>query len=734
MPAIKLTLSLIIVVVMAALTGCSKHNILLQAPELRDEVIAFNAGFYTVHSVDDGQELDDLAKTFVGKLVYLYKDQYFVDGNLFTGLRGAFLPDNYIASQLVGSKIEHYWYNIESKEKLGTITIDDVLDNQIHMHARDNKGAEERLILRYYSKQLWKPDIGTIYIAHRGSSYQPPANDQGIYPANTMPAFESALQAGFEGFELDVRITRDLRFLVSHDENLNVATTTRGYVHEKNLEELKDVLVLKSAFIPEKKSTAANAYIAAPIVSLKDVLDRYLDDPRVKTIVVDIKPDTDENIITAATYDFNSIDTEYQQKILFLTRSAGSAAGLKKLVPGADIALEGSLGVEPLDEEEWPKYYPQAAGNPRGSHNTISFSANLVLAFDSEETIRDKLNKLEEMNAKYEYKTCLWTITNDWRLNFLRENNYIPEYLLTDASYYQIGLQQLRYNQGKDVKFPIKRAWVAKEDIYPVYHDLLNTHVIDFWFESRHMLQVSYGIGTPKHVDFQNEFAPVGNWEFKYGRSEINKFSKTNVELNDRYLFASFLNSSNQPKNLSEDQIRTNSFRFGIGTHDGIGYGGSDFATILFVSQAFVWTRLNSFSDSLLPEEGEEPSNDLNILDRYGGVFRFGDRAAYGLKMEITARTQLNINFETAVVYPRHLFWYWAGSFILAEAGYGLLTTFADDFVNSRPVFGPVINLILKSAYLYGYYALRKDDMNWPFSTEAPLRYETFNLGISFVF
>ena len=51
-------------------------------------------------------------------------------------------------------------------------------------------------------------------IAHRGLCYQPPNNYDGIFPANTFPAFESALVSGYKGFELDVRVTKDKRFII----------------------------------------------------------------------------------------------------------------------------------------------------------------------------------------------------------------------------------------------------------------------------------------------------------------------------------------------------------------------------------------------------------------------------------------------------------------------------------------------------------------------------------------
>jgi len=716
------------------ISGCGTHNVLLSPPDLIDKIPPIKTGFYTVHKINDEQISEEAGSTLLGEMIYLYKDQYFVEETFFTGVRGSFLPNCRIISTLVENKLRFFWQDVEDEDSKGEIFFKDIDDKQIKLEISLKEGGQEPVILRYHSEHIWKDSVKTIWIAHRGVSYQPPTNFEGIYPANTMPGFENALRMGFDGFELDVRVTKDKRFIVSHDEDVSVSTTVKGYVEDINLDEFKNVLVVKSAFIPEKKSTAKNAFIAAPIPSLKEVLDTYLVDPRLRTIVVDIKPDTDENIITAATNDFIDINPALHKKILFLTRSPGTAKGLKDLFPGSDIALEGPLGTEPLDEEEWGKYYPEAVGKPKGAHNTISFGANLIMAFNSEETILEKLDSIAELNSTYDYKVCMWTVTKDWRLNFLREHRIFPEYMLTDAPYYKIGLQQLRYTEGRDIEFPATRELLVKEDIFPTYKKILNNHVLDFWFQSRSMIELSYGVGYPNQIDFSGEFAPIGNWEIKFGRSEIDKYSKKNVELSERYLFFSYLNTKIQSKEIMENEITTKSYRFGIGSNDGLGYyGGGGFSVTPYVGQAFVWTQLDDFSSSIKPEEGETLSNDFDILSRYWGTYRFGDRAIYGIKTEISSKVQLDLYYETAVVYPRHLFWYWSGSFILSEVGYGLLSHFLDDYTAKQQTFGPVINFVLKSLYHYGYYVLRETDMNWPFSTEAPLRYQIFNIGISVV-
>jgi len=74
---------------------------------------------------------------------------------------------------------------------------------------------------------------------------------------------------------LDVRITKDNRFIISHDEDLSVATTVKGKVADKNVAEFAKILVVKSTAIPENRSTAKQAFIAALLARFGTLLAIY---------------------------------------------------------------------------------------------------------------------------------------------------------------------------------------------------------------------------------------------------------------------------------------------------------------------------------------------------------------------------------------------------------------------------------------------------------------------------
>ncbi|WKB37060.1 glycerophosphodiester phosphodiesterase family protein [Terrilactibacillus sp. S3-3] len=58
--------------------------------------------------------------------------------------------------------------------------------------------------------------------AHRGLSIE--------YPENTMSAFKAAEQAGADGIELDVQLSKDGVPVIIHDESLERTTNGAGFV------------------------------------------------------------------------------------------------------------------------------------------------------------------------------------------------------------------------------------------------------------------------------------------------------------------------------------------------------------------------------------------------------------------------------------------------------------------------------------------------------------------------
>lgn len=69
--------------------------------------------------------------------------------------------------------------------------------------------------------------------AHRGFS--------GEYPENTMLAFQKAYDAGVDGIELDVQMTKDGKIVVIHDERVDRTTNGIGYVKDFLYKQLRSL-------------------------------------------------------------------------------------------------------------------------------------------------------------------------------------------------------------------------------------------------------------------------------------------------------------------------------------------------------------------------------------------------------------------------------------------------------------------------------------------------------------
>ncbi len=74
---------------------------------------------------------------------------------------------------------------------------------------------------------------GSLVVAHRGAS--------AVEPENTLRAFESAIRAGADVVELDVRLTADGVPVVLHDADVAATTDGTGWVHELTISQVKDL-------------------------------------------------------------------------------------------------------------------------------------------------------------------------------------------------------------------------------------------------------------------------------------------------------------------------------------------------------------------------------------------------------------------------------------------------------------------------------------------------------------
>lgn len=102
----------------------------------------------------------------------------------------------------------------------------------------------------------------TKIYAHRGAS--------GEYPENTLLSFRKAIEAGVDGIELDIHLTKDDELVVIHDEEVSRTFRGEGFVNDYTLVELK-ALVLAERY--QQFSLYDQSWETEKIPTLEEVLE-----------------------------------------------------------------------------------------------------------------------------------------------------------------------------------------------------------------------------------------------------------------------------------------------------------------------------------------------------------------------------------------------------------------------------------------------------------------------------
>jgi hypothetical protein len=206
---------------------------------------------------------------------------------------------------------------------------------------------------------------------------------------------------------------------------------------------------------------------------------------------------------------------------------------------------------------------------------------------------------------------------------------------------------------------------------------------------------------------------PLNSSDFIY------KYSHSNFSISNTKEY------STKNENLKNNEVKTEAFKFAINSADGYGYRlGSNISLGLGTSGGLVWTKLDFQNPASNPQ-------DQAALDYFGDDIRFGTQTESQINIKFGNHIGLNAAYERSVVFPRTMFWYWAGSEITKGAASGLLNMFIKEIGKSSPEALPVVNIVLNSALNYGFYELRKQNMNWPIDTEAPFLFDSFKIGIN---
>ncbi|MGE5797117.1 MAG: hypothetical protein ACM34N_10045 [Ignavibacteria bacterium] len=242
-------------------------------------------------------------------------------------------------------------------------------------------------------------------------------------------------------------------------------------------------------------------------------------------------------------------------------------------------------------------------------------------------------------------------------------------------------------------------------------------------------ISLSYGLANMNLKGFSGSFADPGLIELKLGYSTLRELEYDAI-VNYKYTYLQLSNFTPELRGGSDNagKINTDMWRFAFGRASGFGYKiGKDAAVIPYYSGSFTWSTVD-FKDSI------SNSADNATAELFDEAFRFGTSAEGGIKIKVLPVLTLEAGYERSIIFPRHLFWKWLGSAGIELIGQWALDEFIDNIMDSSPYAAPVVNFVLKNALSYGIYELRQEKMNWPFESAAPLAYDQFKFGVTFVF
>lgn len=260
--------------------------------------------------------------------------------------------------------------------------------------------------------------------------------------------------------------------------------------------------------------------------------------------------------------------------------------------------------------------------------------------------------------------------------------------------------------------------------------DILNdSNSVEF---KRATIDLLTGFSTPDyHKDFYTgDFEQIMSYELRLGFTDFRRIKRSTDILSYNYDYFYIGNALTDwtPDLAYNGKMRTDTWRFGFNNSKGYAYLLGEASNItLFHTDGIGWSKV-SFLDPV-PD-----TLSLNTIGAFSDSFRFGDHFEGGMKVRFGKNIGINAAFERAIVFPRHLFFYWMVSEIIEKASHGILNSFISEIRKSSPELVPVVYFVLKNALSYGLFELKKSKMNWPFNTTAPLMYDNFKVGLTFNF
>lgn len=343
----------------------------------------------------------------------------------------------YTVDQDCSKKIGKMVYYDSSSSQTNLITQAGKVSVPIQLNDSENATFEwqdSSCVIKFASEESDVLGIQSKFYAHRGTI--------GEYPANTLPAFDSALDQGFSGFEFDIRISKDGKIVVSHDDELRGSTNCKGKISKMIASEIIERChVLRSNLIPNLRIFSQKSKKLASMPLLEEVFLRYLPQSRVKRIFVDIKQAGQGlRLIAALKSSLSQLENEsmYQEKIAFISTSLTDIQLLREYFPRALVFFEEPNVFSGVLDQTTKNYWNNSNYDGLSIFYSAQYDPSIrfarLLMFKSLKLKSNFLNFYEKNQRQEQPKLLLgWIVAQKKSIVDLRKFS-IP-FILTDYRY-----------------------------------------------------------------------------------------------------------------------------------------------------------------------------------------------------------------------------------------------------------------------------------------------------------
>ena len=141
-------------------------------------------------------------------------------------------------------------------------------------------------------------------------------------------------------------------------------------------------------------------------------------------------------------------------------------------------------------------------------------------------------------------------------------------------------------------------------------------------------------------------------------------------------------------------------WRFGFNTQESYGYKFSDDGNAgLYLGSTKAPLSWYSVSVDGVPTE----PTGLAAINRFPDALRFGEAATANVDVRVADAISVNVGYEWAQVYERHLFWYWGLSSLIEGVADGAAGWFVKSIGKNSPAALPIMHFIIRNGIAMGF-------------------------------